>query len=339
LAAAPKISIVIPMLNEAENIGTLFARLFPVMDALGERYEVIAIDDGSTDETPRRLSGALTQYPHLAVVTLRKNYGQHAAVMAGFEAARGEWVITLDADLQNPPEEIPKLVEAFRNGHDVVNTIRQERDDTFFRRTASRIVNELARRASGIRLNDFGCMLRGYHRDLLGPMIERKEFETFIPALAMVYACNPTEIEVGHAAREAGDSKYSLLRLFSLQLDLMMSFSLLPIRLLFLLGVGIALAGMGFGTLLLLLRVVMGPEWAVGGVFTLFAILFFFVGAQFIALGLIGEYVGRVYYEVRQRPTFMVREINRAQPNAAGTPESGDAAVPVEIGRGSGGAS
>ena len=346
----PQISIVIPMLNESENVGKLFARLFPVMDGLDESYEVIAIDDGSTDQTPRLLSEAQGQYPQLSILTLRKNYGQHAAVMAGFEASRGLWVITLDADLQNPPEEIPKLVDAFRSGYDVVNTIRQERDDTFFRRSASRIVNELARRASGIGLNDFGCMLRGYHRDLLGPMIERKEFETFIPALAMVYACNPIEIEVGHAAREAGDSKYSLLRLFSLQLDLMMSFSLLPIRLLFLLGVGVALAGMGFGTLLLVLRLVMGPEWAGGGVFTLFAILFFFVGAQFVALGLIGEYVGRVYYEVRQRPTFMVRDVSHArglEPEAEAETEteaeseretaSPSRAEPVEIARGSGG--
>lgn len=313
MAGRLQISIVIPMLNEEANVGKLFARLFPVMEALGEPYEVIAIDDGSTDQTAKHLADAQERHAQLVVVTLGKNYGQHAAVMAGFETSEGEWVVTLDADLQNPPEEIPKLIDAFRKGHDVVNTIRQDRNDTYFRRSASRIVNALARRASGIQLNDFGCMLRGYHRDLLGPMVERKEFETFIPALAMVYACNPVEIEVGHAAREAGDSKYSLIRLFSLQLDLVMSFSLLPIRLLFLLGVGIALAGMGFGALLLFLRLLMGPEWAAGGVFTLFAIMFFFVGAQFVALGLIGEYVGRVYYEVRQRPTYLVRSVSRAQ--------------------------
>lgn len=314
---SPRISIVIPMLNEEANVGQLLDRLFPVMHALGESFEVVTVDDGSTDRTLQLLREAQHPYPELVIVTLRKNYGQHAAVMAGFEASRGEWVITLDADLQNPPEEIPKVVDGFRKGHDLVNTIRLERDDTAFRRTASRIVNEMARRASGIALSDFGCMLRGYHRDLIAPMVERKEFDTFIPALGMIYASNPVEILVSHAARRAGDSKYSLLKLFSLQLDLMMSFSLTPVRVLFVLGALIALAGAGLGTLLLSLRLILGPEWAAGGVFTLFAILFFFVGAQFVALGLIGEYVGRVYYEVRRRPTYLVREVARSESSAA----------------------
>jgi len=308
------------MRNEEGNVVSLLGRLFPVLDGTGESFEVIAVDDGSTDGTAALLREEQQRRPELVIVVLQKGYGQHAAVMAGFEASRGEWVITLDADLQNPPEEIPKLVAAFRSGHDLVNTIRQSRDDTAFRRNASRIVNALARRASGIALSDFGCMLRGYHRDLIAPMVERKEFETFIPALGMIYASNPLEIDVEHAARETGDSKYSLLKLLSLQLDLMMSFSLSPVRVLFVLGLLIALAGIGLSMLLLSLRLMLGPEWAVDGVFTLFGILFFFVGVQFVALGLIGEYVGRVYYEVRGRPTYRVREVVRADRTRAAVP-------------------
>lgn len=320
MSAAPRISVVIPMRNEEGNVVSLLGRLFPVLDGTGESFEVIAVDDGSTDGTAALLREEQQRRPELVIVVLQKGYGQHAAVMAGFEASRGEWVITLDADLQNPPEEIPKLVAAFRSGHDLVNTIRQSRDDTAFRRNASRIVNALARRASGIALSDFGCMLRGYHRDLIAPMVERKEFETFIPALGMIYASNPLEIDVEHAARETGDSKYSLLKLLSLQLDLMMSFSLSPVRVLFVLGLLIALAGIGLSMLLLSLRLMLGPEWAVDGVFTLFGILFFFVGVQFVALGLIGEYVGRVYYEVRGRPTYRVREVVRADRTRAAVP-------------------
>jgi undecaprenyl-phosphate 4-deoxy-4-formamido-L-arabinose transferase len=314
------------MWNEEQNVVALFQRVFPVVDSLGESYEVIAVDDGSTDSTLRLLREAEERHPALRVLALARNYGQHAAVMSGFEASRGEWVITLDADLQNPPEEIPKLVEAFRKGHDLVNTVRAQRDDPFFRRTASRVINQLARRASGIALNDFGCMLRGYHRSLIGSMVNHKEYETFIPALASVYSANPVEITVEHSARAAGTSKYSLWKLFSLQLDLMTSFSLAPIRILFTLGALVATLGMSFGLLLLVLRLVHGPEWAAEGTFTLFAILFIFVGAQFVAFGLIGEYVGRVYYEVRHRPTFVVRYVTPGRDDEpAEAPEVGRA--------------
>jgi len=303
-----QLSVVIPMLNESGNVGPLFERLFPVLAGLGDSFEVIAIDDGSTDATLGLLEAESQAHAELRILSFARNFGQHAAVMAGFEAARGEWVITLDADLQNPPEEIPKLVDAFRQGHDLVNTWREGRQDTFFRRTASRITNALVRRFSGISLRDFGCMLRGYHRDIVQRMVRRKEFRTFIPALAMLYARSPAEVPVAHSARERGASNYSLFRLFSLQLDLVTSFSTAPLRLLFTLGWLIALLGIGFGAALMLLRVIQGPGWAAQGVFTLFAILFFFVGAQFLAFGLLGEYVGRIYHEVRDRPTYVLRD-------------------------------
>jgi undecaprenyl-phosphate 4-deoxy-4-formamido-L-arabinose transferase len=296
------------MLNESESIRALFDRLFPVLEGLGESFEVVAIDDGSTDPTLELLEAEREVRPELRVLSFARNFGQHAAVIAGFETSRGEWVITLDADLQNPPEEIPKLVDAFRQGHDLVNTWREGRQDTFFRRIASRITNALVRRFSGIGLRDFGCMLRGYHRHIVQRMVHRKEFRTFIPALAMLYARSPVEVPVAHSAREQGSSNYSLFRLFSLQLDLMTSFSTTPLRLLFTLGWLIAFLGLGFAALLILLRILQGPEWAAQGVFTLFAILFFFVGAQFLAFGLLGEYIGRIYQEVRERPTYVLRE-------------------------------
>ena len=304
----PRISVVIPMLNEAANIEPLFARLFPVLDGLGDAYEVVTVDDGSADRTLERLREQRKIHPQLRVLSFARNFGQHAAVMAGFEASRGEWIVTLDADLQNPPEEIPKIVAAFREGYDLVNTYREGRQDTSFRRNASRVTNAMVRRFSGISLSDFGCMLRGYHRSVVAPMIERKEYRTFIPALAMLHSRRPTEVAVQHSARERGASNYSLLKLFSLQLDLVTSFSIAPLRMLFILGWGIAFLGIAFGALVMVLRLVYGEVWAEHGVFTLFAILFFFVGAQFLAFGLLGEYIGRIYQEVRHRPTYLLRD-------------------------------
>ena len=312
----PRLSVVIPMLNEAGNVAPLLERLFAVLDGLrasqGLVSEVVVVDDGSTDGTLALLREQQHVHAALRIVCFARNFGQHAAVMAGFEAAQGEWIVTLDADLQNPPEELPRLVEAFQAGHDLVNTWRAERDDTWFRRTASRLINRVMRRCSGITLKDFGCMLRGYDRRVVAPMIERREYHTFIPALAMLHAVNPVEIPVAHAARSRGASNYSLGRLFSLQLDLLTSFSIAPLRLLFLLGSAVAAIGMLFGALLLGMRLAFGPAWAVSGVFTLFALLFFLVGAQFIAFGLLGEYIGRIYQEVRGRPPYLVREVYEA---------------------------
>lgn len=301
------LSIVIPLLNEAHNVHALFERLYPVLEAMDTPFEVVAVDDGSTDPTLALLLQEQKERPGLRVVSFARNFGQHAAVMAGFAEARGDWVVTLDADLQNPPEEVPRVVTALREGHDLVHTWREERRDTAFRRRASRITNRVMRAWSGIELRDFGCMLRGYHRSVVEPMLRRPEIQTFIPALATLHARNPVEIPVRHAARARGASAYSLRRLLALQLDLLASFSVAPLRLLFVLGIGIAATGIGFGFLLLAMRLFHGPEWAAEGVFTLFAILFVFVGAQFVAFGLLGEYVGRIFQYVRERPAYVVR--------------------------------
>ena len=302
-------SVVIPVYNEAENVERLCARILPVLRGLGKSFELILVDDGSRDETLELLLDARSKNPEVVVRSFARNFGQHAAVTAGFAAARGEFVVTLDADLQNPPEEIPRLVAEYDRGHDLVGTIRTRRQDSWFRKRASKFVNRMTRRMSGIDLHDFGCMLRGYSREIAQSIAARREVRTFIPALGYLYAKNPVEIDVAHEARHEGKSKYSLLRLFRLHLDLMTGFSLAPLRLLFSVGSFVAAAGILFGVLLLVLRLVEGPEWAAFGVFTLFAVQFMFVGAQFIAFGLLGEYVGRIFQAVRERPAYVLRDL------------------------------
>jgi len=309
----PKLSIIIPMKNEAVNIDPLFQRLFPVLHDLSVPFEVICIDDGSTDGTLEELKRHLKSHPELAILSFARNFGQHAAVMAGFEQAKGEWIITLDADLQNPPEEIPNLVAAFKEGHDLIGTYREGRQDPFFRRFASDLVNRMTRKISGVSIKDFGCMLRGYTRDIAKQLAHQKDYRIFIPALATLFAKNPVEIPVSHAPRTAGVSKYSFLKLLSLQLDLMTSLSLAPLRFLFFTGSIIAILGISFGFLLILLRLILGPDWAAQGIFTLFAVLFILIGGQFIAFGLLGEYIGRIFKEIRGHPSYVIREIYRGR--------------------------
>jgi undecaprenyl-phosphate 4-deoxy-4-formamido-L-arabinose transferase len=310
-AINPKVSIVIPFYNEEANISALLKRLFDALQAIPEQWEVVCVNDGSKDATLKLLLEERGRRKGMVVTDLARNFGQHAAVMAGFRVSRGQWIITLDADLQNPPEEIPKLLDAFRKGHDLVGTIRQGRKDTLFRKFASRITNRLITRMSGISLQDFGCMLRGYSREVVDGILGNPEYRTFIPALATFFARNPVEIPVRHEERSGGSSKYSFLKLLSLQLDLMLGFSMWPLRILFFAGTVIAMLGLILGVVILVMRLYFGTGWAAEGVFTLFAVLFFIVGGQFFALGLIGDYIGRIFQAVRGRPSYVLREIYR----------------------------
>jgi len=239
-------------------------------------------------------------------VRFNRNYGQHAAVFAGMERARGDVVITLDADLQNPPEEIGALLRRLDDGFDVVGGARVSRRDPWFRRAASRLVNRTTSAIVGVRMTDYGCMLRAYRRSVVDQIVACHEISRFIPALANTFATAVAEVPVEHAPRREGRSRYGLLGLLRLNMDLMTGFSLLPIQAVSLAGVVVAALGLGFAVFLGLRRLLVGPE--VEGVFTLFAILFFFVGLQILALGLIGEYVGRIYQEVRRRPRYVVAE-------------------------------
>ncbi len=302
-------SVVVPVFNEEDNLPELLRRLLTSCRSLQRPFEIVLVDDGSRDNSANILQDAAQQNPgEIIVVLLNRNYGQHSAIMAGFERVRGDLVLTIDADLQNPPEEIPKLIEKAESGFDVVGTIRLNRRDSGFRKVASGIVNKVTAKATGVQMHDYGCMLRAYRRSVVQAMLQCHERSTFIPVLANSFARRAGEVEVAHAARGAGESKYSLWSLINLQFDLLTSITTFPLRLLSIIGFFISMLGIGFGFLLLLLRLAFGHEWAAQGVFTLFAILFIFVGAQFIGMGLLGEYIGRIYHDVRARPRYFVQE-------------------------------
>jgi undecaprenyl-phosphate 4-deoxy-4-formamido-L-arabinose transferase len=305
----PYLSVVVPVFNEEESLPELLSRLSAALGALTKSYEVLLVNDGSRDGSLVLLREAAARDPHLTVIDFNRNYGQHSAIFAGFEAARGEIIVTLDADLQNPPEEIGKLVTKMEEGFDVVGSVRIKRQDPFFRRLASRLVNRVTSMATGVDLSDYGCMLRAYRQGVVKTLCQSKEISTFIPVLADMFAGRVTEVPVSHAERLKGQSKYSLWKLVRLQFDLMTSFSLWPLRSTMLMGVLMAVASMIVALVLIVGRLIEGSHWAVSGVFTLFAVLFFFVGAMFFALGLLGEYVGRIYMEVRHRPRYVIRQV------------------------------
>ena len=304
-----QVSVVIPVYNEEANLTALMGRLLPVMNDMGKSFEVILIDDGSQDNSLKLLK-EFASTPRVRVVELTRNYGQHAAIMAGFSIVRGDMIVTMDADLQNPPEEIPNLVRVMEEGgYDVVGTIRKGRKDSFLRILPSKIINMVARKITGVSMRDWGCMLRAYSRPVVERMIECHEQATFIPALATVFAKRVTEIEVAHEERFGGKSNYPLRKLINLQFDLVASFSNLPIKLIMYGGILMSFMGVCFGLLLAIARLVYGVRWAAEGIFTLFAVLFIFVGLQFFALGVIGEYIGRIYTQVRKRPEYVIENI------------------------------
>jgi undecaprenyl-phosphate 4-deoxy-4-formamido-L-arabinose transferase len=307
-ATIPDISVVIPIYNEADNIELLHQRLMHTLVQLGRPYEVWYVDDGSSDGSLDLLRAASRDDAHVGIIELTRNFGQHAAVLAGFATSRADIVVTLDGDLQNPPEEIPRLVAKLEEGYEVVGGWREERQDPWFRRAGSEAINQLTSFTVGVKMNDYGCMLRAYRRSIVQQIIDCDERSSFIPALANSLAKRTAEIEVQHADRFSGRSKYSLLKLMRLSFDLITGFSLLPIQLMSVSGIVVALAGMGFGVFLLVRRLFVGPESE--GVFTLFAILFVFIGILILAVGLVGEYVGRIYLEVRRRPTYRIRTIH-----------------------------
>ncbi len=309
LSKTPEISIVLPVYNEEKNLPLLFERLVAVADKIGRPAEIVFTDDGSKDNSLLLLKGYVEQRPDLIrVVEFDRNYGQHMAVMAGFETARGEIIVTLDADLQNPPEEIPKLIAEMDAGHDVVGSYRRNRQDSVFRTLPSRLINLIRERITGIKMRDQGCMLRAYRRNIVRIIVESGETSTFIPALAQFYAERPSEVEVEHAARHAGVSNYNLYKLIRLNFDLMTGFSLVPLQVFTMVGMAVSGGSLLLVVYMLLRRIFLGPE--VEGIFTLFAILFFLLGVVITGLGIVGEYVGRIYQQIRHRARFRIRAIH-----------------------------
>ena len=303
-----KTSVVVPVYNEEGNLPELLRRLTAVLGASENPYELVFVDDGSRDGSLGILKQAAAAEPgKVRVLELARNFGQHQAILAAFENVSGDVVVTLDADLQNPPEEIPKLLAKIAEGYDVVGGVRQDRQDSFLRRVASALVNRVTVTITRMRITDFGCMLRAYSRDVIEEINRCDESSTFIPALAQSFARRPTEIPVAHAPRRHGESAYSLYRLIRLNFDLMTGFSLVPLQVFGLLGTLVAFGGFFFGLFLFIRRLIHGTE--AEGVFTLFAILFTLLGIAMAGLGLVGEYVGRIYQQVRGRPRFRIRHV------------------------------
>lgn len=301
----PQLSVVIPVYNEEAVLAALFARLYPALDALGTSYEVIFINDGSRDRSAAILADQFHARPDVTrVVLFNGNFGQHRAILAGFAHSRGERVVTLDADLQNPPEDIHLLLEQMDAGHDYVGSIRRQRKDSLWRHVASRAMNRLREKITRIHMTDQGCMMRAYSRRIIDTINQCNELHTFIPALAYQFSQSPTEVVVGHEERFAGESKYSVYSLLRLNFDLVTAFSLVPLQLFSLFGMAISALSGVLVVYMGLRRLIIGPEE--GGLFTLFALVFLLVGIALFGIGLLGEYIGRIYQEVRGRPRYLI---------------------------------
>lgn len=303
------ISVVVPVFDEQASLPELIGRCRTVGRRLGCRFELILVDDGSSDDSPSIIRAAAKTHSNVIGVLLKRNVGQHSAVMAGLAQAAGDVVVTLDADLQNPPEEIPKVLELIESGYDVAGGVRIRRRDPMIRILISRAMNAGMRKLTGLTVGDYGCMLRAYRRDVVDAMLQCPERSTFVPALANAFASNIGEAAVRQDERRAGQSKYGFFKLCSLYFDLLVTSTLTPLRVLSVLGAAFAALGIGFGALLLALRLIYGASWAAEGVITIFGVLFAFLGVQLIALGLLGEYIGRICRDVQGRPRYLVKEL------------------------------
>src|SRR5271167_1430588 len=320
-AAGELVTIVVPVFNESANLASLWSRLKPVLDGLARPWESVFIDDGSRDESLSILCEiAAGEEGRVRVVELARNVGQHSAILAGFKQSRGEIVVTLDADLQNPPEEIPRLIAAIDEGNDVVGGWREERHDRLYRKYASRLHNRLTSMIVGVPMHDYGCMLRAYRRHIVDTVVDCDEKAASVPALANTFAKRVTEIRVAHDDRASGSSKYNLFGLAKLSLNLITGFSLIPIQILSMTGILISVPAVLFAFVLLGHRLIYGPQEE-GALWTVSSVEFFLFGLIFLALGLIGEYVGRIYLEVRRRPTYIVRKVHGAD-SATSEPRS-----------------
>lgn len=302
-----EISVVIPVYNEELNLPKLFEQLFPVLDKLGRSYEVLFTNDGSVDRSIQLLREQHGRRPDVTrVIDFNANYGQHMAIMAAFERVRGRIIVTLDADLQNPPDQIPLLIAKMDEGHDYVGSFRLKRHDSLFRKYASKTVNFVRSHITNIEMSDQGCMLRAYSRAIIEAIVRSGAINTFIPALAYSFSGNPTEVGVRHEERHAGVSNYSLYKLIRLNFDLITGFSLMPLQLFTMFALASSAGSFVLVLVLAARRLIIGPEE--GGLFTLFGILFFLLSVTMVGIGLIGEYVGRTYLVVRTRQRYHVRE-------------------------------
>ena len=308
------ISIVIPVYNEEESVRPLLTAVRDVMETLGRPYEVIVVDDGSTDATRARLRELTTEQPALRVVRLRANFGQTAALAAGFDVARGDLIVTMDGDGQNDPADIPRLLDKLKDGCDVVSGWRHDRQDPLWsRRLPSRLANGLISCITGVHLHDYGCALKVYRREILQDVALYGEMHRFLPALCHWVGATVAELPVGHQPRRRGVSKYGLGRTVRVLLDLLtvkflMSYWTRPIQIFGLLGLVLGGGGLALGAFLSYEKIVLGLGLA-NRPLLLLAVLLVLVGFQFVSIGLLGEMLVRTYHESQRKPIYTVREI------------------------------
>ncbi len=320
--AAPYLSIVTPIYNEEESIPTLYTRLTEELQKLGFAYEIIAIDDGSRDRSYALLRDLAVQDPHLRVIRFRRNFGQTAAFSAGFHRARGEVVITIDADLQNDPADIEHLLEKMNEGYDVVSGWRARRQDPFWnRRLPSQIANRIISWSTGVHLHDYGCSLKAYRRDVLDNIQLYGELHRFIPAIASWQGVAVAELPVNHHARQFGKTKYGIGRIVRVVLDLLtvrflLSYGTRPMQIFGLFGLLSIIVGIVISLYLVFLKLAFNEALAERPLLLL-GVLFIILGVQFISMGLIGELVVRTYYETQQKPIYVVREELNGEPPSA----------------------
>lgn len=309
------LTVVIPVFNEAENLEPLFAQLTDVLDRMGCTYEIIAVDDGSRDDSFAILKRLHEGSPCLKIVRLRRNFGQTAAFAAGFDRARGEVVVTMDADLQNDPADIPRLLGKMAEGHDVVSGWRRDRRDRFLdRRLPSMIANWLISVGTGVHLHDYGCSLKAYRSEVVKNVQLYGELHRFIPALASWMGVSVTELPVKHRSRRFGKSKYGLSRTVRVLLDLvtvrfLLSYSARPMQLFGSLG----LVSFGLGTItglyLSAQKVIYGYRYKIDRPLLLLGVLLMVIGVQMLSMGLLGELIVRTYHETQNKPIYMIREV------------------------------
>lgn len=308
------LSIIIPVFNEEANIRPLYTQLKEVLEGLGLSYEVIAVDDGSSDGSLAILKELHAQDKHLKVIRFRRNFGQTAAFAAGFDHSEGKVVLTIDADLQNDPADVPALLEKVEEGYDVVSGWRMDRQDPFLsRRLPSMIANWLISQVTGVHLHDYGCSLKAYRREVVKGVQLYGELHRFIPALSSWMGVSVTEVPVRHHPRRFGQSKYGISRTSRVILDLitvrfLLSYSTRPIQIFGGLGLVSLTVGVLLGLYLTFVKLILGQD--IGSrPLLLLAVLLMLVGVQFVGMGLLGELVVRTYYESQGKPIYAVREV------------------------------
>ena len=309
------LSVVIPLYNEEESLSMLVAQLLGSLRPLGEPFELVLVDDGSSDRTAELLQELSRTTPELVAVLLRRNYGQTAAMAAGFDASRGDEIVTLDGDLQNDPADIPMIVEKLRQGYDLVSGWRHQRQDAAISRLLpSKLANKLIARVTGVRLHDYGCSLKAYRRELVTDMNLYGELHRFLPALAYIEGARISEVKVNHKARQFGESKYGIDRTFRVLMDLLTVWFMKRFltRPMYVFGFGglLAIAASLVTSTYLLVIKVMGGDIANRPLLTL-AVVLGLAGIQLFCFGLLGELLIRTYHESQNRPIYRIRETLR----------------------------